>query len=50
MKKKKELKKCPGCGRVLIPDKTALNWNTGKWDGHTFLCECMPEGSRICVG
>jgi hypothetical protein len=41
--------KCYACGKIMEPDLNKINWMTGKWDEHSFRCECMPNFT-LCVG
>ena len=31
------------CKKELKPERTAKNFKTKKWDGHSFKCECLPD-------
>ncbi len=42
-------KRCESCGKPLIPDLKAMNF-TGKWDGHTYKCKCLPKYMRVSIG
>lgn len=48
----KELRKCQDCKTPFIPDNTALNFISKKWDGHTWKpnCRCYKKNYRISIG
>ena len=51
IKKEKKIKRpvCLNCGRKLIPASECKNYVTGKWDEHTWKCECLP-GLYLSIG
>jgi rubrerythrin len=48
---KKEPKKCPICGKEVIPDLESLD-KKGLWDEHTFKynCNCHNKDLRVSIG
>ena len=51
-KEKNDILKCHICGIKFIPDKESINFNTKKWDGHTYIpnCKCLINGIKIITG
>jgi len=47
--KREHWPKCLSCGKELVPELEAKDYNTKEWDQHTFRCECLP-GKRISIG
>lgn len=50
-KKTKNIKRpvCLNCGRKLEPALECKNFVSGKWDEHTWKCECAP-GLFLSIG
>ncbi len=43
---------CAVCGKVLIPDKESVRYETEEWDGHIYKysCKCMNKNIRVSIG
>lgn len=47
-----DMKKCPKCGKKMIPAKDCVRDYDGKWDGYSwkFQCKCYNKNLRLSIG